>query len=233
MSNSHKMIRVTALPEETRFWSPTGRGLKSVVSLLVLAFILIAVSGCDGNNEQTSAAPAASVQEPIQETPEPVQEAPPAQAEMVAEPETATDVEAADEDEVAKVVYHADFADPRRFSAMLTSINNMVTTYQNDFIEYDVRIVFVSHGIRFLTDDKLANTPFAEDAAMAERRASNKGRLLSLRKVQDVKLELCEITRAAINLPKEAIYELVDFVPSGVVQIAELQKQGFSYLKIE
>ena len=42
---------------------------------------------------------------------------------------------------VAKVVYHADFADPRRFSAMLTSINNMVTTYQHDLVEYDVRIV--------------------------------------------------------------------------------------------
>ena len=33
-----------------------------------------------------------------------------------------------------KVVYHADFADPRRFSAMLTSINNMVTTYQSDLV---------------------------------------------------------------------------------------------------
>ena len=37
-----------------------------------------------------------------------------------------------------KVVYHADFSDPRRFSAMLTSINNMVTYYQNELIEYDV-----------------------------------------------------------------------------------------------
>ena len=72
-------------------------------------------------------------------------------------------------DDVAKVVYHADFADPRRFSAMLTSINNMVTYYQNELIEYDVRIVFVAHGIRFVTNDKLGGTPFEEDAAMAER----------------------------------------------------------------
>ena len=66
-------------------------------------------------------------------------------------------------DDVMKVVYHADYASPRRLSAMLTSINNMVTTYQNDLVEYDVRIVFVSYGIRFLTKDKLAKTPFAED----------------------------------------------------------------------
>jgi hypothetical protein len=41
------------------------------------------------------------------------------------------------EEEVARVVYHADYADPRRFSAMLTSINNMVTHYQNELIDYD------------------------------------------------------------------------------------------------
>jgi len=66
-------------------------------------------------------------------------------------------------EEVLKVVYHADFANPRRYSAMLTSINNMVTHYQNELIDYDVRIVFVSHGIRFLTNDKLENTPSKSD----------------------------------------------------------------------
>mgnify|MGYP001141089023 CR=1 FL=1 len=136
-------------------------------------------------------------------------------------------------EDVVKVVYHADFADPRRFSAMLTSINNMVTFYQNDLIDYDVRIVFVAHGIRFVTDDKLLNTPFAEDAEMAERRANNAGRLQSLHTVQGVKLELCDITRSQINLAKEKLYEGVETVPSGVVQIAALQNEGFAYIKIE
>jgi intracellular sulfur oxidation DsrE/DsrF family protein len=135
--------------------------------------------------------------------------------------------------EGAKVVYHADFADPRRFSAMLTSINNMVTYYQNDLIDYDVRIVFVAHGIRFLTDDKLEGTPFAEDAEMAERRANNAGRLDALRAVQGVKLELCDITRSQIGLAEDKLYEGVTMVPSGVVRIAELQNEGFAYIKIE
>jgi intracellular sulfur oxidation DsrE/DsrF family protein len=136
-------------------------------------------------------------------------------------------------DDAAKVVYHADFADPRRFSAMLTSINNMVTFYQNELIDYDVRIVFVAHGIRFVTDDKLIGTPFAEDDAMAERRANNAGRLQSLRAVQGVKLELCDITRTQINLDAGKLYEGVEMVPSGVVRIAELQDEGFAYIKIE
>ena len=136
-------------------------------------------------------------------------------------------------DDMAKVVYHADFSDPRRFSAMLTSINNMVTFYQNELIDYDVRIVFVAHGIRFVTDDKLEGTPFAEDAEMAERRANNAGRLESLRSVQDVKLELCDITRSQINLDAGKLYDGVDSVPSGVVRIADLQRDGFAYIKIE
>ena len=132
-----------------------------------------------------------------------------------------------------QVVYHADFADARRFSAMLTSINNMVTHYQNHFIDADVRIVFVAHGIRFLTDDPLTDSPFAEDAALREQRETLRGRLLSLNSVHGVKLELCEITRSGIGLAEGALYDSIELVPSGVVRIAELQQQGFSYLKIE
>jgi intracellular sulfur oxidation DsrE/DsrF family protein len=133
----------------------------------------------------------------------------------------------------AQVVYHTDFSDPQRFSAMLTSINNMMNYYENDLIEADVRIVFVAHGIRFLTDDGLDETPFAADAELNERRENLKGRLLSLAKVRGVKLELCDITRTQIRLPEGELYEQVELVPSGVVRLAELQKQGFAYLKIQ
>ena len=136
-------------------------------------------------------------------------------------------------DDVVKVVYHADFSDARRFSAMLTSINNMVTFYQNELIEYDVRIVFVAHGIRFLTDDRLENTPFKSDVILDERRDNLKGRLTSLQDVQQVKLELCDITRSQIGLANDKLYEGVETVPSGVVRIADLQRQGFAYIKIE
>jgi uncharacterized protein len=137
-------------------------------------------------------------------------------------------------DAEAKVVYHADYADPRRFSAMLTSINNMVTHYHDNFIDYDVRIVFVSHGIRFVTDNPMAGTPFAEDEQLAEERDNLRGRLLSLVNMHGVRLELCDITRVAIQLANDELYDAVDLVPSGVVRIAQLQnEEGFAYLKIE
>ncbi len=142
-------------------------------------------------------------------------------------------VSAEADDDVLKVVYHADFANPRRMSAMITSINNMVTTYKSDLVDYDVRIVFVSHGIRFLTKDKLAKTPFAEDKELAERRDNIMQRLASLQNVHDVKLELCDITRQAVKLDAKKLMPNVKLVRSGVVRIAELQRQGFAYLKIE
>lgn len=151
--------------------------------------------------------------------------------EIAAAPAAATEAKA--EAQLEKVVYHADFADPRRFSAMLTSINNMLTVYQSDFKEYDIRIVFVSHGIRFVTDDKLAKTPFAEDAAFKARRAELRQRLTALQELQGVKLELCDITRESVQLPASKLMNDVTLVPSGVVRIAELQRQGFAYLKIE
>lgn len=137
------------------------------------------------------------------------------------------------EERVAKVVWHVDFTDPRRLSAMIQNVNNMVTTYQNKLEDYDIRIVFLAGGIRFVTQDPLKGTPFAEDPEYKRRRSELIQRLQQLQEMHDVKLELCEITREALNLAKEKIIPGVTMVRSGAVRIAELQHQGFAYLKIE
>lgn len=134
---------------------------------------------------------------------------------------------------VAKVVWHVDFTDPRRLSAMLQNVNNMVTTYQNKLEDYDVRIVFLAGGIRFVTHDPLKGTPFAADPEFKKRRPELIQRLQQLQEMHGVKLELCEITRESLNLAQEKIIPGVTPVRSGVVRIAELQHQGFAYLKIE
>jgi len=131
-----------------------------------------------------------------------------------------------------KVVWHVDFAEPRRLSAMIQNVNNMVTTYQSELIDYDVRIVFLSGGIRFITEDPLANTPFAEDAEFRRERPDLMQRIRQLRDLHKVKLEYCTLTIDAIGLPKDRIFPGVTAVRSGVVRIAELQSQGFAYLKV-
>ena len=135
--------------------------------------------------------------------------------------------------QVAKVVWHVDFADARRLSAMIQNVNNMVTTYQGNLDDYDVRIVFLSGGIRFLTTDPLKGTPFEEDAAFRAARPDLITRLQQLRTLHEVKLEVCEITREQLELPKDKVIEGVAPVRSGVVRIAELQAKGYAYLKVE
>jgi intracellular sulfur oxidation DsrE/DsrF family protein len=139
----------------------------------------------------------------------------------------------AQEPKVAKVVWHVDFPDARRLSAMIQNVNNMVTTYQGNLEDYDVRIVFIAGGIRFLTTDPLEGTPFQEDEAYRQRRPELIQRLQQLRTLHKVKLEVCEITREQLGLPREKVIEGVESVRSGVVRIAELQAQGFAYLKVE
>jgi uncharacterized protein len=134
---------------------------------------------------------------------------------------------------VAKVVWHVDFAEPRRLSAMIQNVNNMVTTYEGNLEDYDVRIVFVAGGIRFVTTDPLQGSPFAEDEAYRKARPDLITRLQQLRTLHHVKLELCEITRESLQLPKDKVIEGVAPVRSGVVRIAELQSKGFAYLKVE
>ena len=133
----------------------------------------------------------------------------------------------------AKVVYHVDFNDVTRYSATLTSIGNIISAYENDLRDYEVSLVFVGHGIRFVTDDALKGTPYATNAELDKRRAELKGRLETLVKVRGVKAFLCDKTRDEIALDKTKVYSSVALAPSGVATIADLQMQGAAYLKIQ
>ena len=133
----------------------------------------------------------------------------------------------------AKVVYHVDFNDVTRYSATLTSVNNLLNAYEGDLRDYEVSIVFVGYGIRFVTDDALKGTPYVADKTLLDRRAELKGRLDTLIKMKGVKALLCDKTRDEIALDKAKLYEGVTLTPSGVVTIADLQMQGYAYLKIQ
>ncbi|OYY72394.1 MAG: hypothetical protein B7Y40_11000 [Gammaproteobacteria bacterium 28-57-27] len=94
-------------------------------------------------------------------------------------------------------------------------------------------MVFVGQGIRFVTDDALKGTPYVADKALLDRRAELRGRLETLIKIKAVKALLCDKTRDEIALDKSKIYPGVSLTPSGVATIADLQMQGYAYLKIQ
>ncbi|WP_319558555.1 DsrE family protein [Thiomicrorhabdus sp.] len=132
-------------------------------------------------------------------------------------------------EDIEKAVYHVDFADADRYSATLTSINNMLNEYENALSDYDVTIVFVGKGARFVTDAPQAG----QDARLKERRTELKGRLQALNSTRNVKLAVCNNTLTGFGLSKDQLYEGVEIVPSGVVFLAQLQKAGAAYIKIQ
>lgn len=136
-------------------------------------------------------------------------------------------------DEGAKVVYHVDFQDTTRYSATLTSINNILNYYEAELMEPEVHLVFVGYGLRFATDDNLANTPYKADDELLKRRDELKGRLNALMTVRGVKVHLCDKTRDEVGLPRDKVYQGIEFAPSGVAKLAILQSQGFAYLKVQ
>ena len=136
-------------------------------------------------------------------------------------------------DDGAKVVYHVDFKDPTRYSATLTSINNILNFYENELMEAEVHLVFVGYGLRFTTNDELKGTPYQVDKKLKDRRAELQGRLETLMNVRGVKVGLCDKTRDEISLSRSKVYKGIGFPVSGVGKIAILQSEGFSYLKIQ
>ena len=132
-----------------------------------------------------------------------------------------------------KVVFHIDYANPDRFNLTLINVRNMVKHYKEELLDYDVRMVFISRAVRYVTSEEMAGTPFETPEAFESRRAEFRDRLQTLANVHDVELELCNITRSIGELEENDLYASVDVVPSGVVRVAELQRKGYQYIKVQ
>ena len=125
-------------------------------------------------------------------------------------------------------LYHCDFGDPRRFSQMLTNINNHLSAYEFDSLR--VKIVVVAHGagLKFFLADR-SGTAWEKDQIDEDIYK----RFVGLTKF-GIEAYLCEITykRQNIDMAKTRNDPFLKFVPSGVATVAELQSKGFAYLKV-
>lgn len=126
-------------------------------------------------------------------------------------------------------LYHCDFGDDKRYSAMLRNINNHLSVY--DFDPLNTKIVIVAHsaGVKYHLKG-LAGTPWEKQPAIDPDLDK---RMDALAKY-GVEVYLCKITFKSLKidfaLTKDAPY--IKLVPSGVATVATLQSKGYSYLKV-
>jgi intracellular sulfur oxidation DsrE/DsrF family protein len=121
------------------------------------------------------------------------------------------------QDKVDKVVYHIDNADMQATKG-LRNIRNHLD------VAPGTKIVVVTHadGVDFLF----------QDAKDKKNPNVDYGSLVSALKARGVRFEVCEITMKNRNLKKEQFSLDVDFTPSGVVRVGQLQsREGFAYIK--
>jgi intracellular sulfur oxidation DsrE/DsrF family protein len=126
-------------------------------------------------------------------------------------------------------LYHCDFGDDKRYSAMLRNINNHLSVYNFDPLNTKIVIVAHSAGIKYHLKS-LAGTPFEKQPPIdpeLEKRMDALGKY-------GVEVYLCKITfqlqKVDIGLVKDASY--IKIIPSGVATVAALQSKGFAYLKV-
>jgi len=116
-----------------------------------------------------------------------------------------------------KVVYHVNFDDEKLLKAALANIQNHINAVGKENL--DLRVVMHGPGVDLL---KIANkNPDFQDK-------------ISNLKRQGVHFNVCNNTLTSKKIDyKNDLYDVSkeDIVPSGVAELANLQSQGFSYVK--
>jgi intracellular sulfur oxidation DsrE/DsrF family protein len=125
-------------------------------------------------------------------------------------------------------LYHCDFGEPQRFSAMLQNMLNHFSAYEFDTFKLKLVMVVHAAGIKFFLDD-LKGTPWETETIDPDIYK----RFVGLTKY-GVEAYLCQITYQRLNIDpaKTRSDGFLKFVPSGVAAAAELQGKGFAYLKV-
>lgn len=128
-----------------------------------------------------------------------------------------------------KVIYHINGDDPKEQTGALRNIQNHINSVGKDNL--DLRVVMHGNGLSMvLMPEALAHTKgFARANAGPQQQAA-----IDNLKIQGVKFKVCANTVKGRNVNAEDDlydFEESDIVSSGVAELAQLQSQGFTYIK--
>lgn len=128
-----------------------------------------------------------------------------------------------------KVVYHINYDNPKKQKGALRNIQNHINAVGAENL--DLRVVMHGNGLSMVLEpDALPEVPkFKHGNANANQQAS-----IANLKGQGVAFAVCANTVKGrkVNL-NDHLYDVdkADIVPSGVAEVAHLQKHGFAYVK--
>ena len=110
-----------------------------------------------------------------------------------------------------KVVIQVSDADPKNWNLALNNAKNVQAVYGKDKVA--IEIVVYGPGIGMLKMDSVAGNRVKDAVA------------------DGMKIVACENTMHAQKLTKQDMLDSIGYVPAGVVELMDKQKQGYAYIR--
>lgn len=110
-----------------------------------------------------------------------------------------------------KVVFQVSESDPKNWNLALNNIKNVQEALGKDKV--DVELVVYGPGIGMLKAESVAGNRVNDAVA------------------NGVKVVACENTMHNLKLTKDDMLKSISYVPGGVIELMEKQKQGWAYIK--
>ncbi len=140
-------------------------------------------------------------------------------------------------DDVVKIVYQCDFSDPERVHVMLNTLNNVVKHYQSTLEDYEVNVVALGACLQYVMKDfkdtKIEKKPYIDQGGPAENGTMGRIKSLKMTAGDNMIFTACQNTMEKQNVKAEQIADFVEFSPSGIIKIIDLQREGYAYIKIQ
>lgn len=110
-----------------------------------------------------------------------------------------------------KVVFQVSDADPKKWNLALNNAKNVQTDLGKD--RTDIEIVVYGPGIGMLKADSEVGNRIEEALGAG------------------IKVVACENTMKAQKLGRDDMLKNIDYVPAGVVELMQKQKEGYAYIR--
>ena len=128
-----------------------------------------------------------------------------------------------------KVVYHINYDNPKKQKGALRNIQNHINAVGAENL--DIKVVMHGNGLAMVLEpDALTRVPKFKNANANDAQQATIANL----KGQGIAFEVCANTLKGrkVNV-NDDLYDVdqADIVPSGVAEVAELQKKGYAYIK--
>ncbi len=139
-------------------------------------------------------------------------------------------------DDVIKIVYQCDFPDITRMHMMLNTLNNVVQDYESASQTYEIDIVAFGPCLQYVMKDfkgtKFDRKPYIDRGGPEKNGTSGRIKNLVMKAGEKIKIIACANTMKKRNVKAEQMADYVEFTPSGIIKVIDLQREGYAYIKI-